>query len=327
MSTEGSANGGKKKKNQTVFAVGILVLILICAPYFYYAVQINSYGLAHKPADYVFPRYADMWKTLVGAAVCFVLKELVVFVGYNYAASIAKEQTDPTLKHKYAMKACHKIFTTSYFIVSAFWGWSVLKDTPYLPWYLGGPADGNYKNMTLSSIYTEYSPELLDYSLYTFGYHLGDCLQHVLLDERMNDFEEMLLHHIAAASLYFCYIFGNAIPIGAVIAYLHDLADIPGNLCKALNSTIYQTSSAVVFFVCVIVWFGTRLVSLPSMIYHIFAELRYTGDTAHFQPFIYINGFFLSVMCALHCYWFTLFIKMLKRYYYTGEAKDVQNEV
>ena len=53
----------------------------------------------------------------------------------------------------------------------------------------------------------------------------------------MNDFQEMLLHHIAAFCLYFGYIFGNIHEIGAVIAYLHDIADIPANLSKALNST------------------------------------------------------------------------------------------
>ena len=49
----------------------------------------------------------------------------------------------------------------------------------------------------------------------------------------------MLLHHIAAVSLYFCYIFGNVVPFGAVIAYLHDLADIFGRMSKGLNCLIF----------------------------------------------------------------------------------------
>ena len=61
-----------------------------------------------------------------------------------------------------------------YFVCSAFWGWSVLKDTPWLPWYLGGQAGGDYKAMDLTTIYTQYKPDLYNYSLYTFGYHFGN---------------------------------------------------------------------------------------------------------------------------------------------------------
>ena len=93
---------------------------------------------------------------------------------------------------------------------------------------------------------------------------------HVFVEERMNDFNEMLLHHIAAFSLYFCYIHGNMVPIGCVIAFLHDIADIPGTLCKLLNATHYQDSSAVVFVICMIVWFYTRIICLPIMIHFIF---------------------------------------------------------
>lgn len=80
---------------------------------------------------------------------------------------------------------------------------------------------------------------MLDYSLYTYGYHFGDFIQHCFFDVRVNDFEEMLLHHIAAVCLYFCYIFGNVIPVGAVIAYLHDIADIFGRMSKGLNATVF----------------------------------------------------------------------------------------
>mmetsp|Transcript_28658 Transcript_28658/g.33680 ORF Transcript_28658/g.33680 Transcript_28658/m.33680 type:complete len:116 (-) Transcript_28658:290-637(-) len=115
----------------------------------------------------------------------------------------------------------------------------------------------------METIFSEYPAAALDYSLYTFGYHLCKLLEHLFIDEHMNDFEEMLLHHIAAFCLYFAYIFGNMIPLGAVIAYLHDLADIFGCMSKGLNSTVYQDASAVAFVSCMLVWFVTRIVSLP----------------------------------------------------------------
>ena len=152
---------------------------------------------------------------------------------------LSKEQKDEELRVKYAEKACKKLYSVIYFSTSAYWGWYVLKDTILLPWYLGGRAGGDYKNVTLKTIFNHVDPAIYDYSLYTFGYHFGDFMQHLLVDEYMSDFEEMLLHHIAAVALYFCYIFGNMLTIGAVFAYLHDIADIPGALCKLLNATVY----------------------------------------------------------------------------------------
>ena len=62
------------------------------------------------------------------------------------------------------------------------------------------------------------------------------------------------------------------------------------------------------------------------MIYYIFT-LQYEGDLAQFQPYITLNGVFLSIMCCLHFYWFTLFFKILGRYIFTGAAEDLQNKV
>lgn len=136
----------------------------------------------------------------------------------------------------------------------------------------------------------------------------------------------MLLHHIAAACLYFCFIFGNVHELGATIAFLHDLADVPGNLCKCLNSTKYQGSSAVVFVTCMTVWFVTRIYLLPLIILKI-TSMSYEEQYAQFQPFVALNAVFLSVMCVLHYYWFAMFCKILSRYIVTGEAKDEQNKV
>ena len=188
---------------------------------------------------------------------------------------------DEELRRKYARKAGECFWSTLYFICSALWGWSILRKDLVLPPYLGGQPDGSYTNFK-ASIFDTYQEELLEYSFYTFGYHFGNLFRHVFIDKAEGDFYEMLLHHIAAFCLYFCYIFGNMIPIGTVIAYLHDLADIPGNLSKALNSTVLQNSSAVAFVTCMVVWFGTRIISLPTMIWHIFTNVEFKGDIAQF---------------------------------------------
>ena len=73
----------------------------------------------------------------------------------------------------------------------------------------------------------------------------------------------MRLHHIAANSLYFAYIFGNMVEIGSIVAYLHDLADIPANLGKALSSTTIRGPTSVAGVALVLSWFHTRIFWLP----------------------------------------------------------------
>ena len=71
------------------------------------------------------------------------------------------------------------------------------------------------------------------------GYHVGDTIVHTFFKERASNFNEMLLHHIATATLFFCCIYANQMGIGSVIAYLHDIADIFGNLVKCMTTTKY----------------------------------------------------------------------------------------
>ena len=108
-----------------------------------------------------------------------------------------------------------------------------------MPWTLGGLVNGDYRNLDIKNLFGSYPKNLYYYSIFTYGYHAGDFIQHVFFDERLNDFEEMLLHHIAAVCLYFAYIFSNFMVFGSLIAYLHDLDDVFGKITKGLNATIY----------------------------------------------------------------------------------------
>ena len=279
MTDKAKSNSVSKKRERKpknmMLLIGIPVLMCICGPYIYYSVLMNAWGRANAPAGYHIPLYSELWKVAAGAAIFYAFRKLFYWAFYPMFYRLAKVRDDEELNVKYARKACDQFSYTCYFIVSAFWGWSVLKDTDVLPWYLGGMKNGEYENIRMDTIFVNYDSAILQYSLFTFGYHVMGFIDHVFLEERMNDFEEMLLHHIAAVCLYFAFIYGNVVPLGAVIAYLHDLADIFGSMCKGLNATIYQDSSAVIFIICMIVWFVTRIVSLPSIIYSVFTKFEF----------------------------------------------------
>ena len=146
----------KKEKDQTGFAIAVVVLSLICIPYLAYGIWINYYAFSSgtKPEGYYFPNYADLWKMVVGAVVIMGIRKLFFVCLYSQALLISKEQDDDHLRHKYATKAVNTLFNSCYFAVSAAWGWAVLKDKKTLPWYIGG--HGSLDNFTYNSIYLEF---------------------------------------------------------------------------------------------------------------------------------------------------------------------------
>jgi hypothetical protein len=106
------------------------------------------------------------------------------------------------------------------------------------------------------------------YILATQGYHLCSLIEHFLMPRR-NDFVEMALHHIVTIYLYTgCYLM-NCYQIGAVIALLHDVADITTTACKAFAETKFKISTIVIFITNTIVWAYTRNIVFPWIIYNI----------------------------------------------------------
>ena len=128
---------------------------------------------------------------------------------------------------------------------------------------------------------------MIEYSLYTMGYHVGDLIQHCIENRQNTDFFEMLVHHLTTSSLYFGYIYGNVIKFGAVVAYLHDIADVPASLGKLFSSTIYPMASLVVGLVMMSLWALTRIYMLPCFIYNIFIFPGFTqAEEKQFNPFL-----------------------------------------
>lgn len=256
---------------------------------------------------------------LVGAAATQVVRNLIYFLGYNFFFEIAKGEGEERVK--YTMKCCEFSFRTVYFLTAAIWGWNVLKDNPNLYESLGGPAGGTIDKMPFNSLdvlYKVYSEELYDYSLYTWGFHFGNFIQHTFFDEWGHDFAEMLLHHIAANCLYFSYITGNIIGFGSICAYLHDLADVPASISKVMASTRYEKTSVVCGLIMIAAWFWTRIYLLPQCIYHIFSTTVVQESMPEWSQYLYFSGIFLSIMCALHYMWFAMFFKIFYRFAVTG---------
>jgi ceramide synthetase len=84
------------------------------------------------------------------------------------------------------------------------------------------------------------------------------------MKEARNDYLEMLLHHLATFCLVVSMIASNNLPIGCVILYLHDIADIPVQYLKCttqLNcfTALNDVGGALAMIIC---WFWTRIFGL-----------------------------------------------------------------
>lgn len=210
------------------------------------------------------------------------------------------------------------MFKMFYFIFAVAFGYKALMNQPYLPPILGG--SGAFLDSMNGYPYESHPPLLGEYLLITMGYHLGGFITH-FFHERKNDFVEMALHHIVAIYLFGgCYLC-NVWACGSVIAFLHDIADITTNLVKMLAESKFGNATAVSFVSHMFIWFYTRNCILPWMIYC----LLFVFDWVSFFDEPIVRPFFcylLGCMFMLHCYWFSMFVRMLNKFMNSGSTED-----
>jgi hypothetical protein len=184
---------------------------------------------------------------------------------------------------------------------NSFWAWTVLKDQPFFPTSLGGT--GAFALMLVDFPYKKHCDQLGSVQLILMSYHTGALLVHIF-DTRKNDFLEMLLHHSVTMFLYgFSYMFNIWEP-AVVIAYLHDVSDIPVCLTRLFVETDYKKLTVIWFLTNAACWFYVRLLVFPQLVYTIWVT---PVDLGHWCVLpIYV--FMLSCLVVLHAYWFYMFV-------------------
>jgi len=131
----------------------------------------------------------------------------------------------------------------------------------------------------------------------------------------------MGLHHIVALYLFGGVYSANFFECGSVIAVLHDSADIMTNFTKFFSETKLQTFTGISFIFYMMLWFYTRCIVLPYLIYGIW-EYTPPNPDIELKFLTPVFCYLLSIMFMLHCYWFYLFIGMITKFTKTGKAED-----
>lgn len=106
---------------------------------------------------------------------------------------------------------------------------------------------------------------------------------------------------------------------GAVISHLHNLGDVLVMISKTLNETNLDKTTGVVFVLCMIVWFYTRLVVFPWVAWWGASQ---DIDMINWMVFPFF-GFGLFCLVLMHAYWFSMFVQVLYHFVTRGEGKDM----
>lgn len=262
---------------------------------------VSTFNPYLRPEDF----FIVMNVTLLAATLRFVLQKKLLPLWFS--------KYPPSRRRK----ICENIFYTVFYIFSFWYGvlvitrenWTIdLRDSVIKEFWTPFPAP-------LSTLFRSYY-------LMEAGYYCG-ALLFLSFDTRRSDFLEFVIHHSSTIFLVFIsYIFGY-VRIGLYILCIHDASDILLYLAKVLyyvrwNADIY------VFSLFAIVFYLTRMVIYPRVVWSVAVDaLRMVVEkpwfnhwAAHWQ--FYLLHYFLclialSILQLLHCFWFSLILKMVYR--------------
>lgn len=128
-----------------------------------------------------------------------------------------------------------------------------------------------------------------------------------------------MFHHLVTIYLYTFSYMSNTL-IGAVIAYIHDIADIGVTWTRAWAESDHGKISGYSFLLTLFAWFYTRLLILPWCIYIATCKLEVYVSSPYIQP---IFGFLLTCLFGLHIYWFILCVRILFNHFFRGVSEDL----
>jgi hypothetical protein len=125
--------------------------------------------------------YKDLWKVLVGGAVYQTIRQVTKYLARPFWTYLCKEKQDPIKRENYIEKSCECVPKLMYFTFSTYWGYTVLKNAGWLPGVLGGSDDVQtvISRGNTGQPFASNPPGVVDYGLYTYGYHVSDLIDHI----------------------------------------------------------------------------------------------------------------------------------------------------
>jgi len=157
------------------------------------------------------------------------------------------------------------------------------------------------------------------YYMISLGFYYSMTVTH-FLESRRKDFYQMLAHHVITIILI-CFSWTcNFTRIGALVIFVHDLADAPGHICKLSLYFKWKKASDFFFVFFLFIWVVTRCLYFPAYIIWVCAVYSPTVLVMH--PIYYIFCGLLVCLAFLHYFWTYMLTKAVFKFVINGEVAD-----
>lgn len=156
------------------------------------------------------------------------------------------------------------------------------------------------------------------------GFYAAGTLFMLAYDAGRSDFAEYFLHHVVTLGLIgVSYLYGYT-RVGILVLALHDFGDIFLHGAKFVHYLGYKGWDTALFSVFTASFYVTRLVMLPRIWWAVTVDTLFAvvkdpkiGNWAmFFQTYLWHWVFFtlfLGTLIVLHCFWFSLCLRMIYR--------------
>lgn len=231
---------------------------------------------------------------------------------------------------KIAWKASENTFYAVFYVISLATGWMVYQ---HESWKVN-----LFAPSCISAFWEHHPPvssEFRFYYLFELSYYVSCVLFLLFHDTKRKDFAEFFTHHVATISLIvLSYILGW-MRLGLIILLLHDVGDVFLYSAKVMHYLAIHPWDIAVFAIFSVVFYVSRLFLFPRVILAVTVEpwIEVTRTPSSKPEWVanwglhiaQMIGFalFLNTLLYLHCFWFFLILKMIRREFLTPRSKDL----
>jgi hypothetical protein len=142
-------------------------------------------------------------------------------------------------------------------------------------------------------------------------------------ERKRKDYIQMLVHHIATIVLVWAALHLNEWKFGSFILLLHDVVDVFLYAAKtAVQFDEIRWVADLLFAVFAVSFFVARLIVFPLCA--VWSSWWWAGRRG--GGVIYLLSSFLTVLFGLHCFWFSLIIRVVKKMKQGANAEDIRSD-
>lgn len=296
----------------------VIVFTAVFAPALYIACSVlwsrDIYRLRALSEGVGFPHPSDLILGLA-SSVLVVCVRLVVVPPFEKLGRRVLSSKNAAIEDR-VQRFAAVLFKTIFYTIMTGVGYCLLMDEPWFPTELGGGGD---TSLTIIGWPAHYVSERLRlYFLVQLAYKGHELLYLASEGCARNDWFEMSIHH-ACTLLLMCLSWGlNWSRLAALVLFIHDAGDVFTYAIKVVVDTEKKLPIFVLYFGVLLAWGWTRLYIFPALVIRKAFLLGpdYVGASA------YAFSALLSMLLALHCYWYILILQMGYKAANTGKPED-----